>query len=144
MPSFLLEVGTEELPASFVSSAMKQWEQRIPKSLDENSLACESVKIYGTPRRLAVLITGLPARQPDREEEIKGPPAKSAFNADGAPTPAAVGFAKKQGVEISAFEVRPTDKGDFILLKKVFLGARLQKYLPSLFRNGFLVWKVSG
>lgn len=132
MPSFLLEVGTEELPASFVSSAMKQWEQRIPKSLDENSLACETVKIYGTPRRLAVLITGLPARQPDREEEIKGPPAKSAFNSDGAPTPAAVGFAKKQGVEISAFEVRPTDKGDFIFVKKSIPGRPVAEIFTEL------------
>ncbi len=132
MPSFLLEVGTEELPASFLSGAIAQWQQRIPKSLDENSLVRDGVKIYGTPRRLALLITGLPVQQPDREEEIKGPPAKAAFKEDGTVTPAGLGFAKKQGVEISAFEVRPTEKGDFIFVKKVTPGRPVADILGEL------------
>jgi glycyl-tRNA synthetase beta chain len=132
MPSFLLEVGTEELPASFLSGAIAQWQQRIPKSLDENSLARDGVKIYGTPRRLAILITGLPGKQVDREEEIKGPPAKAAFKEDGTLTPAGLGFAKKQGVEISAFEVRPTEKGDFIFVKKVIPGRPVADILREL------------
>ncbi|PAX59712.1 glycine--tRNA ligase subunit beta [Brunnivagina elsteri] len=132
MPSFLLEVGTEELPASFLSGAIAQWQQRIPKSLDENSLVNDGVKIYGTPRRLAVLITGLPVQQPDREEEIKGPPAKAAFKEDGTVTPAGAGFAKKQGVEISAFEIRPTEKGDFIFVKKVTPGRPVADILREL------------
>ncbi|BAZ38649.1 glycyl-tRNA synthetase beta chain [Calothrix sp. NIES-4101] len=132
MPSFLLEVGTEELPASFLSGAIAQWQQRIPKSLDENSLANDEVKIYGTPRRLAVFIQGLPVQQPDREEEIKGPPAKAAFKPDGTPTPAGEGFAKKQGVEISAFEVRPTEKGDFIFVKKIIPGRPVADILTEL------------
>jgi glycyl-tRNA synthetase beta chain len=132
MPSFLLEVGTEELPASFLSGAIAQWQQRIPKSLDENGLSRDGVKIYGTPRRLAILITGLPVQQPDREEEIKGPPAKAAFKEDGTVTPAGLGFAKKQGVEISAFEVRPTEKGDFIFVKKVTPGRPVADILGEL------------
>ncbi len=132
MPSFLLEVGTEELPASFLSGAIAQWQQRIPKSLDENCLARDEVKIYGTPRRLAILIAGLPVQQLDREEEIKGPPASSAFKEDGTPTPAGLGFAKKQGVEISAFEVRPTEKGNFIFVKKVIPGRPVADILTEL------------
>ncbi|NJR18764.1 MAG: glycine--tRNA ligase subunit beta [Calothrix sp. CSU_2_0] len=132
MPSFLLEVGTEELPASFLSGAIAQWQQRIPKSLDENSLVRDGVKIYGTPRRLAVLITGLPVQQPDREEEIKGPPAKAAFKEDGTLTPAGAGFAKKQGVEISQFEVRPTEKGDFIFVKKITPGRPVADILTEI------------
>lgn len=132
MASFLLEVGTEELPASFVSSALSQWKQRIPKSLEENSLGSDAIKIYATPRRLAVLITGLPSQQPDRDEEIKGPSAKAAFKPDGTPTPAAEGFAKKQGVEISAFEVRSTDKGDFIFVQKVTPGRPVAEILTEL------------
>ncbi|MGL5034430.1 MAG: glycine--tRNA ligase subunit beta, partial [Microcystaceae cyanobacterium] len=72
--SFLLEIGTEELPADFVTSAIAQWQQSIPRSLNEHYLPHQSVKVYGTPRRLAVLIEGLLANQPDRQETVKGPP----------------------------------------------------------------------
>ena len=72
MATFLLEVGTEELPASFVDEALEQWRSRIPKSLTEHALSPESIQYFGTPRRLAVLISGLPDRQPDQEEDVKG------------------------------------------------------------------------
>ncbi|AUT01073.1 glycine--tRNA ligase subunit beta [Nostoc sp. CENA543] len=131
MTAFLLEVGTEELPASFLSGAVAQWRSRIPESLAAHSLNSESVTVYGTPRRLAVLITGLPSQQPDREEEIKGPPAQAAFK-DGQPTPAAIGFAKKQGVAIEALEVRPTDKGDFVFVQKSIPGRPVADILTEL------------
>ncbi|BAT51641.1 glycyl-tRNA synthetase beta chain [Nostoc sp. NIES-3756] len=131
MPGFLLEVGTEELPASFLSGAITQWRSRIPQSLAANSLASESVEVYGTPRRLAVLITGLPSQQQDREEEIKGPPAQAAFK-DGQPTQAAVGFAKRQGVELEALEVRPTDKGEFVFVQKKTPGRPVADILTEL------------
>ncbi|NEQ16265.1 MAG: glycine--tRNA ligase subunit beta, partial [Moorea sp. SIO3E2] len=66
MSTFLLEVGTEELPADFVDSAIAQWQSRIPQTLDEYFLTPEGIEIYGTPRRLAVIIKGLPQKQPDR------------------------------------------------------------------------------
>ncbi|HEY9804001.1 MAG TPA: glycine--tRNA ligase subunit beta, partial [Leptolyngbyaceae cyanobacterium] len=131
MPGFLLEVGTEELPASFLSDAITQWRSRIPQSLAANSLTSESTEVYGTPRRLAVLITGLPSQQPDREEEIKGPPAQAAFK-DGQPTQAAVGFAKRQGVELEALEVRPTDKGEFVFVQKKTPGRPVADILTEL------------
>ncbi|WP_066425414.1 glycine--tRNA ligase subunit beta [Anabaena sp. 4-3] len=131
MPAFLLEVGTEELPANFLSDAMEQWRSLIPQSLADHSLSSESVAVYGTPRRLAVLITGLPSQQPDREEEIKGPPAQAAFK-DGQPTPAALGFAKKQGVDIAALEMRPTDKGDFVFVQKKTPGRPVAEILTEL------------
>ncbi len=131
MPSFLLEVGTEELPASFVDDAIQQWRSRIPKSLKEYSLTTEEITVYGTARRLAVLIKGLPIKQPDREEEIKGPPAQAAFK-EGQPTKAAEGFAKKQGVELDALEVRPTDKGEFVFVKKIIYGRSVAEILTEL------------
>ncbi|WP_414586093.1 glycine--tRNA ligase subunit beta [Scytonema sp. PCC 10023] len=131
MPAFLLEVGTEELPASFLSSAIAQWKSRIPQTLAENSLTYDAVEVYGTPRRLAVLIKNLPSQQPDREEEIKGPPAQAAFK-DGKPTPAAQGFAKKQGVELDALEVRATDKGDFVFVRKLTPGRPVAEILTEL------------
>lgn len=131
MPSFLLEVGTEELPASFVDDAIQQWRSRIPKSLQEYSLTTEEITVYGTPRRLAVLIKGLPIKQPDRVEEIKGPPAQAAFK-DGKPTKAAEGFARKQGVELDKLEIRPTDKGEFVFVKVSISGRPTAEILTQL------------
>lgn len=141
MPAFLLEVGTEELPASFLSDAIVQWRSRIPQSLETESLHDAVVEVYGTPRRLAVLITGLPSQQPDREEEIKGPPAQAAFK-DGQPTKAAIGFASKQGVDISALEIRPTDKGDFVFVNKQIPGRPIADILTELVPQW--VWNLEG
>ena len=131
MVSFLLEVGTEELPADFVESAIAQWETCIPNTLQEQFLTPETIQVYGTPRRLAVVITGLPEKQADREEEIKGPPASAAFK-DGEPTQAAQGFAKKQGVTLEDLEIRPTEKGDFVFIKKVITGRQTAEILQKL------------
>ncbi len=131
MLTFLLEVGTEELPASFVDDAIKQWRSRIPVSLLAQSLTTEAIKVYGTPRRLALLIENLPAQQPDREEEIKGPPAAAAFK-DGQPTKAAEGFARKQGVELETLQVRSTDKGDFVFVRKSIPGRPVADILAEL------------
>ncbi len=131
MPTFLLEVGTEELPATFVREAIAQWQQLIPATLQEQYLTSDSVNVYATPRRLAVAIAGLPTKQPDREEEIKGPPAKAAFK-DGQPTKAAQGFAKKQEVALEDLEIRPTEKGDFVFVLKKIAGRSTAEILTEL------------
>ncbi len=130
MSDFLLEVGTEDLPAGFASDAIRQWEQMIPASLAAEALT-GAVEIYGTPRRLSAIITNLPDRQIDRVEEIKGPPAAAAYK-DGQPTPAAIGFAKKQGVDVSSLELRPTDKGEFIFITKTLAGRDTREILTEL------------
>lgn len=131
MVTFLLEVGTEELPASFVADALSQWRSRIPQSLTEAFLSPESIEVYGTPRRLALLLQGLPSQQPDREEEVKGPPAQAAFK-DGKPTKAAEGFARSRGVDLSALEVRTTDKGDFVFVQQKISGRPTAEILTEL------------
>lgn len=131
MPTLLLELGTEELPADFVGSAIAQWQSRIPESLAQNLLTSQTIRVLGTPRRLAVSIAGLPERAQDREEEIKGPPAKAAFK-DGQPTKAALGFAKKQGIEVEALEIRPTPKGDFVFANKKTTGRVTAAILAEL------------
>jgi glycyl-tRNA synthetase beta chain len=131
MTNFLLELGTEELPASFVASSVQQWQRLVPATLAEQSLTNDSIHVYATPRRLAVSIAGLPVKQSDREEEVKGPPASSAFK-DGKPTKAAEGFAKKQDVEIEALEVRATDKGDFVFVLKKIPGRMTADILTEL------------
>ena len=131
MATFLLEVGTEELPASFVDDALQQWRSRIPQSLSDHALTPAAVEYYGTPRRLAVLVRGLPDRQPDQTEEVKGPPAQAAFK-DGQPTKAAIGFAQKQGVDLAALEIRPTDKGEFVFVRKTIVGQPTADILTQL------------
>ncbi|MEM9244147.1 MAG: glycine--tRNA ligase subunit beta [Cyanobacteria bacterium P01_F01_bin.153] len=131
MPAFLFEVGTEELPASFVDQAIAQWKTLIPASLEEANLTAESIEYYGTPRRLAVLINGLPERQEDKNEEVKGPPAKAAFR-DGEATKAAIGFAKKYGTTPDALEIRPTDKGEFVFLKHFVAGRTTAELLQEM------------
>jgi glycyl-tRNA synthetase len=108
--TFLLEIGTEELPVGDLALALEQLEAAVPRMLDEARLSFESVRVVGTPRRQAVLIYGLAPRQPDRTTEIQGPPAKVAFDADGNPTRAAEGFARKQGVSVDA--LRLVTEGD--------------------------------
>lgn len=134
MATFLLEVGTEELPASFVADALAQWRDRIPTDLDDAFLAPAKIEYYGTPRRLALLLVDMPERQPDREEEAKGPPAKAAFK-DGKPTKAAEGFARSKGVTVEDLEVRETDKGDFIFVQHRISGRPatelLQEFVPQ-------------
>ena len=131
MATFLLEIGTEELPADFVSGAIAQWQERVPKTLSEHFLSSEAVEVYGTPRRLAIIIKGLPSQQPDREEEIKGPPAQAAFK-EGKPTKAAEGFARKQGVAVADLEIRDTEKGKFVFIQKKIPGRSAKDLLQEL------------
>ncbi|WP_013323721.1 glycine--tRNA ligase subunit beta [Gloeothece verrucosa] len=131
MPSFLLEVGTEELPASFVDEAIAQWQNRIATSLEEQLLTPQGIEIYGTPRRLAVLIKELPTKQPDREEEIKGPAANVAFS-NGKPTKALEGFLTRQGVAPENVEIRNTNKGDFVFVQKKIIGRTTTEILQEL------------
>lgn len=131
MSDFLLEVGTEELPADFVASAIAQWQTKIPTTLEAEFLTPAAIEVYGTPRRLAVLITGIPPQQSDRTEEIKGPPVKAAFK-DGQPTQAAEGFARKQGVEVGELEIRNTPKGEFVFIQKQIKGRKAAEILPEL------------
>lgn len=130
MATFLLEVGTEELPASFVGEALAQWQARLPAELAEQFLQHDELTVYGTPRRLAVLISGLPERQPDREEESKGPPAKAAFKA-GQPTKAAEGFAASKGVRVADLEIRDTDKGEFVFVQQTIPGRATAELLQE-------------
>lgn len=131
MAAFLLEVGTEELPASFVSDALKQWRSRIPASLDDHFLTPEAIEFYGTPRRLAILLTGLPPQQPDRTETFKGPAAQAAFK-EGQPTKAAEGFARSRNVSLDALEIRSTDKGEFVFVEQTIPGRPTPEILTEL------------
>lgn len=101
---FLVELGTEELPPKALSTLASSFRDGIIKGLAAAGLAHGEVKLFAAPRRLAVFVAGLATQQPDRSIAVDGPPVKAAFDAAGNPTQAALGFAKKNGVDISAID----------------------------------------
>jgi glycyl-tRNA synthetase len=110
----LVEIGTEELPAGDLDAALEQLRSRVPKLLDELRLAHGALQILGTPRRLLIHVEDLAAVQTDLEQVIKGPPANRAFGPDGAPTPAAEGFARSKGLALSDLQVVEMDGGRYV------------------------------
>src|SRR5262249_25900920 len=101
----LLEIGCEEIPASWLPDLTNQVGEVVDAQLKEHRLPAEApVETFSTPRRLTVRIFRVPERQTDLEELVNGPPVSAAFKPDGSATPAAAGFASKQGVEVSALE----------------------------------------
>ncbi|MFZ0407217.1 MAG: glycine--tRNA ligase subunit beta [Cyanobium sp.] len=118
MATFLLEIGTEELPADFARLALPQLEQAVAADLEASRLDAASLRVTSTPRRLVVTVTALAEQQRDLAEDRKGPPAQQAFK-DGQPTPAALGFARRCGIEASQLEVRDTEKGPFVFARSL-------------------------
>ncbi len=98
MSKYLLEIGVEELPYKFIPSAIEQLKNGFSKFLTENKVTYNDIKVMATPRRLAVIISGLSEKQPDIEKIIKGPIKKVAYNESGELSPAGLGFLKKNGV----------------------------------------------
>src|ERR671913_189631 len=101
----LLEIGCEELPASWLPELTQKVGDVLANQLRAHRLTPEAPsETYSTPRRLTVRIARLAERQTDLEELVNGPPVSASFAADGSPTPAATGFAARQGVEVAALE----------------------------------------
>ncbi len=113
--TFLLEIGSEELPSHDVTGGLAYLKKAAPQFLADLRLSYGDLQIFGTPRRLSVLVTGLAPRQTDLEATMRGPSAKIAFDADGNPTKAAQGFARGKGVDVSALEVRDIDGGQYVV-----------------------------
>ena len=97
----LLEIGSEELPASFIAPGMRQLKTLAEESLKASGVTYTAMDVHGTPRRLALVIRGLPDRSPDQKKVVTGPPAAIAKDAQDQWTPAALGFARKQGIKPS-------------------------------------------
>ncbi len=132
MADLLFEIGAEEIPAGFVPQALEQLERELAKALDDARVAHGEVKAVGTPRRLAVWARDLAARQTDATSQAFGPPVTQAFDAEGRPTPAALGFARSQGVDVSALERAQTPKGERVAVTKVEKGRKAEQVLPAL------------
>jgi glycyl-tRNA synthetase beta chain len=132
MADFLLEVGTEEIPARMLDAAREELARRVSDLVQRERLAdVAAVESYSTPRRLAVLARGLREAQPDVQEQLMGPSVKVAYK-DGEPTPAAHAFAKKAGVELSGIEKISTPKGEYIAATVAKKGRNASEILSEM------------
>jgi tetrameric-type glycyl-tRNA synthetase beta subunit len=131
-----MEIGTEEIPASYIQPALKQMEERISKSLRDNRLEFDSVRTMGTPRRLVLSVEDVSTHQPDRTVEVMGPPKRVAYDEDGKPTKAAEGFARKIGVAVDDLKMKETERGEYVYFLQQELGKSaleiLSEELPKL------------
>ena len=110
----LFEIGTEELPAGDLESALNQLSQRVPVLLADLRLKHGEVTVSGTPRRLVITVADLDSQQSGMEQVVKGPPASRAFDSLGVPTPAAEGFARSKGVSVGDLQIRELDGGKYV------------------------------
>jgi len=135
MADLLFEIGTEELPAGFILPALEQFHQNFIKKASGLQLAYGQVRVLGTPRRLALLVQDLDARQADRREELMGPSAKAGLDDKGGFTKAAEGFARSKGAETKDLQVVETVKGKYLLLVREVAGVATSELLPDLLRE---------
>ncbi|HRS82944.1 MAG TPA: glycine--tRNA ligase subunit beta [Smithellaceae bacterium] len=134
----LFEIGTEEIPAGFLSKAVADMEEMIRKTLSEKRIAFEGIRCLATPRRLVLHIADLAPNQADQIVEKMGPARKAAFDENGQPTKAALGFARGQGLAVSELETVTTDKGEYLCARKTIAGQPTADLLPDLLRNFLL------
>lgn len=132
MADLLFEIGAEEIPAGFVPPAIEQLERDLAKALGDARLPHGEVKAVGTPRRLAVWARDVAPRQADARTEAFGPSVAQAYDAEGKPTPAALGFARSQGVDVSALVRTQTPKGERVAVTKVEKGRKAEQVVPAL------------
>ena len=125
---FLVELGTEELPPKALNTLADAFLAGIEKGLQNAGLSFSAKKVYAAPRRLAVLLTQLQTQQPDRSINIDGPPRQAAFDAQGNPTQAALGFAKKCGVDLSEID----QSGPKLRFSQVIVGKPTASLLPTI------------
>ncbi|MDD1506064.1 glycine--tRNA ligase subunit beta [Pseudomonas sp. CNPSo 3701] len=128
---FLVELGTEELPPKALKTLGESFLAGIEKGLKAAGLSYRGARYYAAPRRLAVLVEQLATEQPDRTVNLDGPPVQAAFDAEGNPTQAALGFAKKCGVELSAID----QSGPKLKFSQHIPGQRAYTLLPGIVEN---------
>jgi glycyl-tRNA synthetase beta chain len=151
MADFLFEIGLEEVPARMIAGAEAELKRRVLALLERERLivADADAKSYSTPRRLAVLVSGVAEKQEDAAEELTGPSVKVAFK-DGAPTPAAVAFAKKAGVAVEELKTVTTPKGEYLAATVVKAGqaaadviaAEMPKELAGIYWAKNMYWRA--
>jgi glycyl-tRNA synthetase beta chain len=151
MAEFLFEIGLEEVPARMIAGAQAELQKRLVAMLERERLVAAGVgsKSFSTPRRLAVWVASVAARQKDVAEELVGPAVKIAYK-DGAPTAAAMAFARKAGVDVAALKTVTTAKGEYLAATSVKAGRaaaeviaeELPKELAGIYWAKNMVWRA--
>jgi glycyl-tRNA synthetase beta chain len=152
MPDFLLEIGCEEIPARMIDAASRELRERLSALLLRERLEpAGAISHLDTPRRLAVLASGIPASQPDITEQVNGPSAQIAYK-DGQPAPAAHAFAKRVGVDVGKLEKVSTPKGEYLAATVTrkgrtaaeILTETLPKEISTLYWPKNMYWRKRG
>ena len=132
MKDLLFEIGTEEIPSGYLPPALVELAAAATRLLTEHRLTAAAVRTLGTPRRLTLIVEGLPDRQADSRREVVGPPKAAAFDAEGKPTKAAEGFARGQGLAVEALKVRALERGEYLVAVQEEHGAKTREVLSRL------------
>ena len=135
MSTILFELGCEELPPKSLKALRDALQTSVTEQLAEADISFDSIKAFAAPRRLALQIQGISEKQPDRSEQKRGPAIKAAFDADGNPSRAAIGFAKGLGIEASELVTITTDKGDYVGYEQVIKGQAVTELLPQILQT---------
>ena len=135
MSTILFELGCEELPPKSLKPLRDALQASVTEQLSESEITFDSIKAFAAPRRLAIQIEGISDKQPDRTEQKRGPAIKAAFDSDGNPTRAAMGFAKGLGIEASELTTINTDKGDYVGFEQTISGQATTELLPAIFQT---------
>ncbi len=139
MPELLIEIGTEELPVSYIPPAVQQFSQLVTETLKEADIPFSKVETFATPRRFGLAIADVAEKGLDKTEEVTGPPVKAAFDADGTPKLPAIKFAEKYGLKVEDLQRKQTPKGEYLTAVYHTPGAETEKLLaeklPQLLRQ---------
>lgn len=152
MSDFVLEIGAENLPASYIPPAVAQLAEDARAMLARCRLEYDEISTTGTPRRLALVVRGLAARQAAAEEVVTGPPVSKAFDENGRPTKAAEGFARSQGAAVDALHRVETPRGEYLAVRKrlarratkVVLREEIPALIGGLKFPKTMKWEASG
>ena len=152
MPNLLIEIGTEELPVDMLDVVYGELAAKTREALDQNRLTYDAVEVDATPRRIALFIEGIEARQKDQTLELSGPSVEKAYDPAGKPTPALEGFLKSKGAALKDVQVRDTARGKFIFVIKNETGKKAEAVIPPMLESiaaalGFpkmMRWEPSG
>ena len=147
----LVEIGTEEIPTTILPQALRDLETLGHQLFSECRLGYQHLQTVGTARRLALLVDGVDVQQASLTQEVVGPPKSAAFDSSGAPTKAAHGFAKSQGVSIEQLTIKETPKGLYLAVEKherglsaeLVLTSSLPEYLAKLTFSKSMRWNAS-
>jgi glycyl-tRNA synthetase beta chain len=127
-----LEIGTEEIPAGFLPPAMADLERLVSREFDSARISYGAVRTFATPRRLALAVTDVALQQERQELTVAGPSIRVAFDAEGNPTKAALGFARANGVDVADLSRMETDKGEYLFIARTVEGLPTADLLPEI------------